>query len=55
MAFAEITALLGGWPGFELIAVKREEATQEHTTPRIVLTLEACRVTRRRVVGAAPR
>jgi len=41
MAFAEITALLGGWPGFELIAVKREEATQEHTTPRIVLTLEA--------------
>lgn len=41
MAFAEITALLGGWPGFELVAVKREEATSVNTTPRIVLTLEA--------------
>ncbi|HEX7019171.1 MAG TPA: ISL3 family transposase [Gemmatimonadaceae bacterium] len=41
MAFAEITALLGGWPGFELIDVRREEADAAHATPRIVLTLQA--------------
>lgn len=41
MAFQEITALLGGWPGFELVEVKREEATREQPTPRIVLTLQA--------------
>jgi transposase len=41
MAFAEITALLGGWPGFELVDVKREEVTPERPIPRIVLTLQA--------------
>lgn len=40
MAYGEITALLGGWPGFELVDVKREEATPERPTARIVLTLE---------------
>jgi len=41
MAYDEITALLGGWPGFELIGVTREGATPERPTPRIVLTLRA--------------
>lgn len=40
MAFQEITALLAGWPGFELIDVKREEATGARPTARIVLTLQ---------------
>jgi transposase len=41
MAFAEITSLLGGWPGFELVEVKREEATRQQPSPRIILTLQA--------------
>ena len=41
MAFEEVTALLGGWPGFELIGVQREEATKARATARIVLTLQA--------------
>jgi transposase len=41
MAFEGITALLGGWPGFELVHVKREEATREQPIVRIVLTLRA--------------
>lgn len=41
MAYEEITALLGGWPGFELVAVAREGPTPGHATPRIVLTLRA--------------
>ncbi len=41
MAYREITALLGGWPGFELIDVRREEATETHHVARIVLTLQA--------------
>lgn len=40
MAYEEITALLGGWPGFRLHDVRREGATAEHPVPRIVLTLE---------------
>lgn len=40
MAYREITALLGGWPGFELVDVRREEATAGRPTARIVLTLE---------------
>jgi transposase len=40
MAYHEITALLGGWPGFELVDVKREESTPERPTARIVLTLQ---------------
>ena len=41
MAYEEITALLGGWPGFRLVEVRREGATQEHPMPRVVLTLES--------------
>ena len=41
MAYDEITALLGGWPGFELIGVTREEASDGCPTPRVVLTLQA--------------
>jgi transposase len=38
MAYEEITALLGGWPGFRLVGVRREGVTP---VPRVVLTLEA--------------
>lgn len=48
MAYEEITALLGGWPGFRLVDVRREGVTSERAVPRIVLTLEA-------VPGAARR
>jgi transposase len=41
MAYEEITALLGGWPGFELVDVKRESATPQQPVPRIWLTLVA--------------
>jgi transposase len=41
MAFEDVTAMLGGWPGFELIDVKREEVSETRGTPRIVLTLQA--------------
>jgi transposase len=41
MAYEEITALLGGWPGFRLVGVRREGENAERTAPRIVLTLEA--------------
>lgn len=41
MAYEEITALLGGWPGYRLVDVRREGVTPERLGPRIVLTLEA--------------
>lgn len=41
MAYEEITALLGGWPGFRLVDVGREEATAGQSAARVVLTLEA--------------
>lgn len=41
MAYEEITALLGGWPGFRLVDVRREGVSPERPVPRIVLTLEA--------------
>jgi transposase len=41
MAYEDITALLGGWPGFRLVDVRREGATLARPVPRIVLTLEA--------------
>lgn len=41
MAYEDITALLGGWPGFELTGVVREAASAAHPAPRIVLTLRA--------------
>src|SRR5688500_6150669 len=40
MAYDEITALLGGWPGVELVGVQRELPTPARPTPRIVLTLD---------------
>ncbi len=40
MAYEEITALLGGWEGFELIGVERQAATEMEPTPAIVLTLQ---------------
>jgi transposase len=41
MAYEEITALLGGWPGFRLVGVRREGVTPERPVPRVVLMLEA--------------
>jgi hypothetical protein len=41
MAYEEITALLGGWPGFELVGVEREAARAAGEGPRIMLTLRA--------------
>jgi transposase len=41
MAYEEITALLGGWPGFYLVDVSREPACASHPVPKIVLKLEA--------------
>lgn len=41
MAYEEITALLGGWPGFRLVGVRREAVTPERPVARVVLTLEA--------------
>ena len=40
MAYDEITDLLGGWEGFELVAVRREPATASQPVPRIVLELQ---------------
>ena len=40
MAYEDITALLGGWPGFELIAVARTERTAT-APPQVELTLRA--------------
>jgi len=39
MAYEEITALLGGWPGFRLVEVRRDESAG--APPRIRLSLEA--------------
>jgi transposase len=41
MAYEEITALLGGWPGFQLVDVSREPSSASHPVPKIVLKLEA--------------
>ena len=39
MAYGEITALLGGWEGFELTQVRREPVGESGQAPRIVLEL----------------
>ena len=39
MAYEEITALLGGWEGFELVGVRREPATAPVGAAQILLTL----------------
>ena len=41
MAYEEITALLGGWPGFELVGVRREGGSPARPVPRIILELAA--------------
>jgi transposase len=41
MAYEEITALLGGWEGFELVGVRREPASGTQPVPQIVLELRA--------------
>lgn len=41
MAYEDITTLLGGWEGFEVIAVRREDATLTQPVPQIVLQLES--------------
>jgi transposase len=39
MAYDEITALLGGWEGFELVGVRREPASASQPVAQIVLDL----------------
>ncbi len=41
MAYEEITALLGGWEGFELVSVRREPASVQQPVPRVELELRA--------------
>jgi transposase len=43
MAYEDITALLGGWEGFELVDVQRAPASAAQPVPQIVLTLRAVR------------
>lgn len=45
MAYEEITALLGGWEGFELVGVEREAG------PQIVLRLRASATSAKRCSG----
>ena len=40
MAYDEITALLGGWEGFQLTRVQREPTSDSDPVPRIVLELQ---------------
>ena len=51
MAYEEITALLGGWDGFELIGVERTAATETHPIPEIVLKLQPVRGAPKRCSG----
>ena len=41
MAYEEISALLGGWEGFEVIAVRRVDGTPTQPIPQIVLELQS--------------
>jgi len=41
MAFEEITALLGGWEGFEVVGVRREDVTSSQPVPQIILELRS--------------
>lgn len=43
MAYEEITALLGGWDGFELVGVERKGASETHPIPEILLKLQPVR------------
>lgn len=40
MAFEELSAVLGGWEGFSIAAVRREPASATHSVPRVVIVLE---------------
>jgi transposase len=39
MAYEELSALLGGWEGFEIVAVRREPASVTQPVPRVVIVL----------------
>lgn len=43
MAYEEITELLGGWEGFELVGVTRTAGTERRPIPEIVLRLQPVR------------
>lgn len=51
MAYEEITALLGGWEGFELVGVERRAASETRPIPEIVLKLQAVRGAPKRCSG----
>lgn len=36
MAYEEIAALLGGWPGCRLVGVRREEVTPERAVAPVI-------------------
>jgi transposase len=41
MAYEEITALRGGWEGFELVRVERTPASPTQPAPQILLTVRS--------------
>ena len=41
MAYQELSALLGGWEGFEIVAVRREPASTVQPVPRVTIVLQA--------------
>lgn len=43
MAYDEITGLLGGWEGFELVGVRREPANASQPVPQVELRLQPVR------------
>lgn len=43
MAYEEVTALLGGWEGFELVGIERRPASESQRTAQIILQLEPVR------------
>lgn len=51
MAYEDITALLGGWEGFELVHVERTPASHTRPTPQILLTLRPVRTHAKRCSG----
>ena len=40
LAYEELSALLGGWEGFEIVAVRREPASALQPVPRVVIVLQ---------------
>ena len=39
MAYEDVNALLGGWEGFEIVALRREPASATQPVPRVVIVL----------------